>query len=104
MYKLIFFVPESHLDKTKKSLFEIGCGVQGNYENCAWEVKGKGQFLPTEDSKPYIGQFTLSDISPIIALEVPGVVPTLEPLKYIPVILVKKVLYPQLIFITVGLL
>ena len=55
MYKLIFFVPESHLDKTKKSLFEIGCGVQGNYENCAWEVKGKGQFLPREDSKPYIG-------------------------------------------------
>ena len=55
MYKLIFFVPESHLDKTKKSLFKIGCGVQGNYENCAWEVKGKGQFLPREDSKPYIG-------------------------------------------------
>ncbi|PIE43084.1 MAG: NGG1p interacting factor NIF3 [Gammaproteobacteria bacterium] len=56
MYKLVFFVPESHLESVKRSVFEAGAGLIGNYENCCWQVKGDGQFRPLKNSSPYIGE------------------------------------------------
>eukprot|EP01132_Coremiostelium_polycephalum_P000379 gene379-477_t len=56
MYKLCFFVPESHLEVVKKAVFAVGAGKIGNYGCCSWQTKGQGQFLPLENSKPYIGQ------------------------------------------------
>ena len=40
MLKLIYYVPESHLESTKQSIFAAGAGGIGNYEQCAWQVKG----------------------------------------------------------------
>ncbi|QLE96348.1 YqfO family protein [Neptunomonas phycophila] len=57
MYKLAFFVPESHLESVKAALFEQGAGKIGDYEHCCWQVLGEGQFRPTEGSQPFIGQF-----------------------------------------------
>ena len=36
MLKLIYYVPESHLDSTKAAIFTAGAGGIGNYEQCAW--------------------------------------------------------------------
>lgn len=55
MYKLIYFVPEAHLDSTKAAIFQAGAGGIGNYEQCAWQVKGVGQFKPVKDANPFIG-------------------------------------------------
>lgn len=55
-YKLIFFVPESHLDAVKLAVFEAGAGKQGDYEQCCWQVLGQGQFRPMAGSQPYIGE------------------------------------------------
>lgn len=55
MYKLAFFVPESHLDMVKIALFEKGAGKVGDYDACCWQVLGQGQFRPTEGSQPFIG-------------------------------------------------
>ena len=55
MYKLAFFVPESHLDSVKIALFEQGAGKIGDYDACCWQVLGQGQFRPTEGSQPFIG-------------------------------------------------
>ena len=55
MYKLCFFVPESHLDKVKNALFQIGAGRIGEYGHCCWQVLGEGQFMPLNGSKPFIG-------------------------------------------------
>ena len=55
MYKLSFFVPESDLEKVKTALFEVGVGKIGNYDCCAWQVLGQGQFRPLVGSNPYIG-------------------------------------------------
>lgn len=55
MYKLAFFVPESHLDSVKIALFDQGAGKIGDYEACCWQVLGQGQFRPTEGSQPFIG-------------------------------------------------
>lgn len=56
MLKLIYYVPESHLELTKQAIFSAGAGGIGNYEHCAWQVKGIGQFKPVKVAAPYIGQ------------------------------------------------
>lgn len=55
MYKITFYVPESHLDIVKAALFVAGAGRIGNYDACAWQVKGQGQFRPLSGSRPFIG-------------------------------------------------
>lgn len=55
MYKLAFYVPESHLEQVKQACFDVGAGRIGHYEHCCWQVEGQGQFRPLEGSRPFIG-------------------------------------------------
>ncbi|MCF6298738.1 MAG: NGG1p interacting factor NIF3 [Thiomicrorhabdus sp.] len=55
MYKISFFVPESHLEEVKKAMFIAGAGKIGLYDCCAWQVKGQGQFRALEGSNPFLG-------------------------------------------------
>jgi hypothetical protein len=55
MYKLCYYVPESHLDATKRAVFDAGAGRIGDYDSCCWQVKGQGQFRPLPGSQPFIG-------------------------------------------------
>lgn len=55
MLKLIYFVPESHLEQTKAAIFAAGAGGIGDYEHCAWQVLGMGQFKPLKGAQPFIG-------------------------------------------------
>lgn len=55
MYKLTFYVPESHLEAVKAALFAAGAGRLGDYDQCAWQVKGQGQFRPLPGSNPFLG-------------------------------------------------
>ncbi|MEX2474425.1 NGG1p interacting factor NIF3 [Marinobacter sp.] len=56
MYKICYFVPETHLEKTKSALFYAGAGRIGDYDCCAWQCLGQGQFRPLEGSQPFLGQ------------------------------------------------
>ncbi|HVV69867.1 MAG TPA: NGG1p interacting factor NIF3 [Gammaproteobacteria bacterium] len=56
MHYLHFYVPKSHLDSVKAALFAQGAGRIGNYEHCAWQVLGVGQFRPLKNSKPFLGE------------------------------------------------
>lgn len=58
MLKLIYYVPESHLESTKLAIFQAGAGAGGigNYEHCAWQVLGTGQFKPVKGANPFIGE------------------------------------------------
>jgi len=56
MYQIVFYVPESHLGRVKEALFNAGAGKIGDYDNCAWQTLGQGQFRPLEGSTPFIGQ------------------------------------------------
>ncbi|WP_420232307.1 NGG1p interacting factor NIF3 [Pseudomonas sp. ABY48] len=56
MYKLCFFVPASHLDVVKSAVFAAGGGRIGDYDHCAWQVLGLGQFRPLDGSQPFIGE------------------------------------------------
>jgi hypothetical protein len=55
-YKLVFYVPVIHAAAVKKAIFATGAGTIGEYKNCAFQVKGEGQFLPTEKANPTIGE------------------------------------------------
>lgn len=55
MFKLVFFVPASHVESVKDAVFAAGAGRIGDYEHCAWQVLGEGQFRPLPGSNPFIG-------------------------------------------------
>ncbi|VVQ12223.1 GTP cyclohydrolase 1 type 2 [Pseudomonas fluorescens] len=56
MYKLSFFVPDSHVEVVKSAVFAAGGGRIGDYDHCAWQVLGQGQFRPLDGSQPFIGE------------------------------------------------
>lgn len=56
MIELTFYVPESHVEQVKDAVFAAGAGRIGDYENCAWQVLGEGQFRPLRGATPYIGE------------------------------------------------
>jgi len=56
MYKLEFYVPETHLDEVKSAVFQAGAGRIGNYDCCCWQTLGSGQFRPLAGSRPFLGQ------------------------------------------------
>lgn len=55
MYKLVFFVPETHLEPVKAAVFAAGAGRMGNYDQCCWQVLGDGQYRPLPGSNPFMG-------------------------------------------------
>jgi structural hemagglutinin/hemolysin toxin protein RtxA len=55
MYKLCFYVPATHVDIVKNAIFAAGAGRVANYDSCAWQVLGEGQFRPLAGSNPFIG-------------------------------------------------
>jgi len=56
MYKISVFIPETHLESVKTALFDAGAGRIGDYDRCAWQCLGQGQFRPLQNSQPFIGQ------------------------------------------------
>ncbi|MCP5161796.1 MAG: NGG1p interacting factor NIF3 [Hahellaceae bacterium] len=56
MYKICFFVPESHLEVVKEALFAAGAGRLGDYDHCCWQTLGQGQFRGSSNSHPFIGE------------------------------------------------
>ena len=56
MYKLCFYVPESHVEPVKQAVFAAGGGRIGAYDSCSWQALGQGQFRPLDGADPFIGQ------------------------------------------------
>jgi hypothetical protein len=56
VYKLGFFVPDSHVELVKSAVFAAGGGRIGAYDHCSWQVLGQGQFRPLDGSTPFIGE------------------------------------------------
>lgn len=56
MYRLVFYVPPSHLEAVKDAVFGAGAGQHQNYDRCAWQCQGQGQFRPLAGSSPFLGE------------------------------------------------
>lgn len=56
LYKLAFFVPETHKEAVKQAVFAAGAGRYDGYDCCSWETQGMGQFRPLAGSQPFLGE------------------------------------------------
>ena len=56
MYKLCFYVPVDAAEAVKQAIFDAGGGRIGDYDCCAWQVLGEGQFRPCAGANPAIGE------------------------------------------------
>lgn len=57
-YKLVFYVPHSHLEACKDAVFDTGAGSfpQGNYSRVCFQTSGTGEFQPGAEAVPSIGE------------------------------------------------
>lgn len=55
LYKLVVFVPKTHIEEVRRVVSEAGAGHIGNYSHCTFISNGTGSFLPLEGARPYIG-------------------------------------------------
>lgn len=55
-YKLVVFVPQSHLENVRIAICKAGAGQIGNYDNCTFMSSGIGTFKPLKGARPFKGQ------------------------------------------------
>lgn len=55
LYKLVVFVPNTHMEVVRKVISEAGAGHVGHYSHCTFSSQGTGSFLPLEGTRPFIG-------------------------------------------------
>ena len=54
--KLTTYVPFAEANNLREKLFETGAGNIGNYDNCSFNVEGKGSYRGNENSNPTVGE------------------------------------------------
>ena len=54
--KLIVYVPKSHAEKLRHTILDAGAGHIGEYDQCSFNIEGKGTFRALKNSKPYVGK------------------------------------------------
>jgi len=55
LIKLTVFTPHTHADAVREALFAGGAGNVGNYDECSFNIEGKGTFRGGENTNPVIG-------------------------------------------------
>ena len=55
-YKLVVFVPQTHLEQLRLAVCNAGAGKIGKYDNCTFMTSGIGSFRPLKGAKPYQGK------------------------------------------------
>ena len=56
MRYLVVFVPDAAAEGLLEALFAAGAGALGNYDRCAFAVRGQGRFRPLAGSSPAVGE------------------------------------------------
>ncbi len=54
--KLIVYVPQTHVEKVRQAMGDLGVGQIGNYSHCTFVSEGIGSFKPLTNSNPFIGE------------------------------------------------
>lgn len=55
-FKVVVFVPDSHLAAVADAMFAAGAGRIGEYRECSFRLAGTGTFFSTETTNPTLGQ------------------------------------------------
>ena len=56
LLKLVTYAPVDYADEIRNKIFGTGAGNIGNYDNCSFNITGKGTFRGNESSKPFVGK------------------------------------------------
>lgn len=62
LFKLVVFVPHTHVEEVRNALSEKGAGFIGNYSHCTFQTAGQGTFMPLEGTNPYIGKQDILEV------------------------------------------
>jgi dinuclear metal center YbgI/SA1388 family protein len=54
--KIVTFVPASHHQIVRDSIFKAGGGNIGNYDQCSFNIEGSGTFRGNDFSNPFVGK------------------------------------------------
>src|SRR5690606_31298284 len=54
--KLSVYVPRTHVDSVRQSMFDAGGGHIGDYDQCSYNSAGYGTFRPLAGANPTIGE------------------------------------------------
>ncbi len=54
--KLVFYCPSDSIAEVKASIYAVGGGRIGNYENCSFSSEGVGTFKPINQANPSVGE------------------------------------------------
>ncbi len=55
-FKLVIFIPRTHVDKMRSALAASGVGHIGDYSSCSFNTEGFGTFIGGASAKPVVGQ------------------------------------------------
>lgn len=75
VFRLIFYVPETHVEACKAAIFAAGAGIYPNssYTECCWTTSGTGQFRPVAGANPHIGTLDKLESVTEVRVEAPCV-------------------------------
>lgn len=54
--KLVTFCPTENAEEVRNALFDAGAGAVGKYNECSFNLEGKGSFKPGDGSNPHVGE------------------------------------------------
>ena len=54
--KLVTFVPIAQAEKVRTAIFDAGAGHIGNYDQCSYNLNGKGSFRGSKETTPFVGE------------------------------------------------
>jgi dinuclear metal center YbgI/SA1388 family protein len=67
--KIVVYVPQMAVREVSEALSRAGAGTIGNYDECAWQVEGRGTFRGNERSNPAIGKKNILESVDEVRLE-----------------------------------
>ncbi|MFT2009453.1 Nif3-like dinuclear metal center hexameric protein [Pontibacter sp. 13R65] len=70
LMQLVTFCPPENTAEVLQAMHQAGAGQIGDYRNCSFQVQGTGQFLPTGNAAPAIGEVGTLEKVPEDRLEV----------------------------------
>ena len=56
LLKVVVYAPEENAPAVSAALFNAGAGHIGNYQECAFMMRGQGQFKPMDGARPHLGR------------------------------------------------
>ncbi len=64
LMQLITYAPHDQAEQVRQALFSAGAGKIGEYDECSFNIKGKGTFRPSANANPYTGQKGTRHVEP----------------------------------------